>query len=146
MGPQAEVLSVVLDTNVVVSALAFERGAMVWLRHAWQQPTFTPLIDEHCAREIVRVLSYPKFGLGEQEVRELLSDYLPYAEVVAARRSGRSSLPVCRDPDDQMFLILADQGNADILVTGDKALLELAGKTKFTIENPGAFRRRFPGA
>ena len=88
MGSQAEVLRVVLDTNAVVSALVFDRGTMVWLRRAWQRLLFTPLINQRCARELVRVLGYPKLGLGEQEVRDLLSDYLPYAEVVASRGSG----------------------------------------------------------
>jgi len=143
VGSQAEVLRVVLDTNAVVSALVFDRGTMVWLRRAWQRLLFTPLINQRCARELVRVLGYPKLGLGEQEVRDLLSDYLPYAEVVASRGSGRSILPVCRDPDDQAFLVLADQGNADVLVTGDRALLELAGKTRFRVESPATFRARF---
>lgn len=90
-------------------------------------------------------MSYPKLGLDEENVRELLGDYLPYAEVVALRVSGASNLPVCRDPDDQPFLVLAHGGDADVLVTGDKALLELDGKTGFKIETPVMFRRRFEG-
>ncbi|MCE9640312.1 MAG: putative toxin-antitoxin system toxin component, PIN family [Betaproteobacteria bacterium] len=143
MGPQAEGLRVVLDTNAVVSALAFERGAMVWLRHAWQQHLYTPLIDTQSAGELVRVLSYPKLTLDEQKIRDLLSDYLPYAEVVKPRGSRRASLPACRDPDDQKFLDLAARGNAHVLVTGDKALLELTGKVRFEIETPASFRKRF---
>lgn len=143
MGPQAEGLRLVLDTNAVVSALAFERGAMVWLRDAWQQYLYTPLIDAKSAGELVRVLSYPKLKLDEQKIRDLLSDYLPYAEVVQPRGSGRSSLPVCRDPADQKFLDLAARGNAQVLVTGDKALLDLAPKVRFEIETPASFRKRF---
>ena len=42
MGAQTEVLRAVLDTNVTVSALVFDRGVMTWLRHAWQKQLFTP--------------------------------------------------------------------------------------------------------
>lgn len=145
MGSQTEALRVVLDTNAVVSALVFDRGAMAWFRHAWQRLLFIPLIDQHSVQEVIRVMSYPKFGLNDESVRQLLSDYLPYAEVVTSRVRGVSRLPVCRDPDDQPFLILAHGGNADVLVTGDQALLELDGKTAFRIESPAAFRRRFEG-
>ena len=143
MGAQTKVLKAVLDTNVAVSALVFDRGVMAWLRHAWQRPLFTPLIDESGMRELVRVLGYPKFKLDSQKIRALLGDYLPYAEVVVSPISRRSRLPICRDPDDQPFLLLAEAGNADVLVTGDKALLELNGQAKFEIETATSFRGRF---
>jgi putative PIN family toxin of toxin-antitoxin system len=146
VGAQAEILRAVLDTNVAVSALVFERGVMAWLRHAWQRQLFTPLIDESGMRELVRVLAYPKLKLDDQKIRDLLGDYLPYAEVVSSPAGRRSRLPVCRDPDDQPFLLLAEAGNADVLVTGDKALLVLSGRTKFQIETAATFRTRFDGA
>src|SRR5258706_7557725 len=143
MRAQTKVLKAVLDTNVAVSALVFDRGVMAWLRHAWQRQLFTPLIDESGMRELVRVLGYPKFKLDSQKIRALLGDYLPYAEVVVSPASARTRLPICRDPDDQAFLLLAEAGNADVHVTGDKALLELNGQTKFEIETATGFRGRF---
>lgn len=145
MGAQTKILRAVLDTNVTVSALVFERGVTAWLRHAWQKMLFTPLIDESGMRELVRVLGYPKLTLDDERIRDLLGDYLPYAEVVAPRRGGRARLPVCRDPDDQPFLLRAQAGNADVLVTGHKALLEIEGKTEFKIESAASFRGRFEG-
>jgi putative PIN family toxin of toxin-antitoxin system len=143
MGAQSKILRVVLDTNVVVSALVFERGVMASLRHGWQKSLFLPLIDETSMRELVRVLAYPKLKLDGDKIRDLLGDYLPYSEVVVPRPNVRSRLPLCRDPDDQPFLLLADAGNADVLVTGDKALLELDGLTKFNIQTAASFRQRF---
>ena len=116
---------------------------MAWLRHAWQRQMFTPLIDKSGMRELVRVMGYPKLKLDEQKIRDLLGDYLPYAEVVMSPGRGPSHLPVCRDPDDQPFLLLAHAGNADVLVTGDKALLDLNSRTKFEIETAASFRGRF---
>ncbi|OFZ90522.1 MAG: hypothetical protein A3F74_00705 [Betaproteobacteria bacterium RIFCSPLOWO2_12_FULL_62_58] len=90
-------------------------------------------------------MSYPKLGLDEESVRELLGDYLLCAEVVALRVSGASNLPVCRDADDQPFLVLARGGDTDVLVTRDKTLLGLDRKTGFKIETPVMFRRGFEG-
>ena len=89
-------------------------------------------------------MSYPKLGLDEESVRELLGDYLLCAEVVALRVSGASNLPVCRDADEP-FLVLARGGYTDVLVTRDKTLLGLDRKTGFKIETPVMFRRGFEG-
>ena len=50
----------VLDTNVLVSALLFEAGRLAWLRHGWQSNCFTPVLAEPTTRELLRVLAYPK--------------------------------------------------------------------------------------
>jgi predicted nucleic acid-binding protein len=42
-----------------------------------------------------------------------------------------------------MFLVLAAIGKAEALVTGDRALLDLAGRTRFAIETPARFKARF---
>jgi hypothetical protein len=49
---------------------------------------------------------------------------------------------VCRDTKDQKFLDLAQSGKADSLVSGDRDLLVLAGRTKFLIETRKEYRRR----
>ena len=51
-------------------------------------------------------------------------------------------LPRCRDRDDRKFLELASRGNAEVLVTGDAALLDLAGRVAFAIERPAGLRER----
>ena len=54
--------------------------------------------------------------------------------------------PVCRDPQDQMFIDLAYAGRAQVLVTGDDDLVALGGRTPFAIESPGQFLKRFTSA
>ncbi len=142
MGAQPQ-LRVVLDTNVAISALLFEQGQLAWFRYSWQSQRIAPLLDKACTAELLRVLAYPKFSLSAHEIETLLATYLPYAQVVKHLGRPARSLPRCRDADDQMFLRLADQGDAEVLVTGDGALLELAGSVRFTIQTPGEFRRRF---
>jgi uncharacterized protein len=73
---------VVLDTNVVLSALVFGKGPTAQLRAAWQRGDFVPLLSTATAQELVRVLAYPKFRLDAQSQQELLADYLPHALVV----------------------------------------------------------------
>ena len=109
---------VVLDTNVVVSALLFGRGRLAWLREAWQSGYFIPLVGHDTAQELIRVLGYPKFRLSRVEQEALLADFLPFAEVVADR-TPLDDLPAVRDPYDVMFLALARHANADALVSGD---------------------------
>ncbi len=118
---------VVLDTNIVLSALVFGGGASGRVRRAWQQRAIVPLVSAPTAQELVRALGYPKFRLSALQQEELLGDYLPYAEVV---RIGRPppQVPACRDPDDTAFLHLAESGKAQVLATGDRDLLVLAGQ------------------
>ncbi len=134
-------LRVVLDTNVVVSALLFSRGRLAWLRQAWQQGRFIALISRPVAEELMAVLAYPKFKLNSGEQRELLADYLPWCEIV----SLPPELPAvadCRDTDDLKFLALAQVARADFLVSGDKDLLALAPGHQPPIINADDFRQR----
>ena len=123
---------VVLDTNVVLSALVFTAGSTARLRQAWQQGRCLPLVSSATVQELVRVLAYPKFGLDATEREELLADYLPYAEVVQVPQPP-PAVPDCRDPHDLPFLHLASAGKAQALITGDKGLLVLAGQLPFCI-------------
>ena len=134
---------VVFDTTVVVSALVFADGRLAWLRKHWREAGCLPLISAVTTGELTRVLGYPKFHLSSGDRRELLAEYLPYCEIVEVTR--RCKL-VCRDPNDQPFLDLAQSGKADLLVSGDRDLLALAGKSRFLIETPAAYRLRIFGA
>ena len=72
----------------------------------------------------MRVLAYPKFKLDKTEQALLLADFLPYADIVVINEIPKG-LPLIRDKNDQMFLILAVAGKADVLVSGDADILEL---------------------
>lgn len=116
---------VVLDTNVILSAILFARGTTAQLRAAWQAGRCLPLVSARTAQELVRVLAYPKFKLDQADQEELLADYLPYTEVVAIPEPP-PAVPDCRDPFDLPFLHLAVTGKALALVTGDADLLSIA--------------------
>ena len=128
-------LRVVLDTNVVLSALVFGGGLAGRLRVGWQQGVFVPLASTATAQELVRVLAYPKFRLSKLEQDELLADYLPHTETVRIPQPP-PPVPDCRDLLDVPFMHLAVAGKAEVLVSGDRDLLALADEFKKTCACP----------
>lgn len=133
-------LRVVFDTNVVVSALLFANGRLAWLRAHWADNACVSLISAATAAEINRVLCYPKFQLSQEDRLELLAEYLPYCEQVEVFSRCPAT---CGDTEHQIFLDLAQSGQADVLVSGDQDLLVTAGQTVFLIETSEAYRSRF---
>ena len=134
-------MRVVFDTNTVVSALLFAEGRLAWLRLYWRQRGAVPLVSRWTVEELIRVLSYPKFRLERPEIEALLADYLPFAEPVeVSRRPRRKKQFLCEDTDDQMFVDLCLEGQADVIVTGDKVLLDM--EIGIPIETPARFRDR----
>ena len=118
---------VVLDTNVVLSALVFRSGPPGQVRQAWQRGLVQPLVGTVTVQELVRVLAYPKLRLSPSEQDELLADYLPYAETVRIPQPP-PRVPDCRDALDLPFMHLAVVGKAQVLVSGDRDLLAIAAE------------------
>ena len=117
---------VVLDTNVVLSALLFGGGPAARVRVGWQSGRLVPLAGTATAQELVRVLAYPKFRLTAAAQDELLADLMPWVAVVQVPDPPPAA-PRCRDAFDLPFLHLAIAGRARALVSGDRDLLALAG-------------------
>lgn len=130
---------VVLDTNVVLSALVFRSGPAARLRQAWHGGACTPLVATATAQELIRVLAYPKFGLSVDDQHHLLADYLPWTRSVRIPQPPAALPAECRDPFDAPFLHLAVAGKAHALVTGDADLLVLAGSLPFAVLPPAQF-------
>lgn len=129
----------VLDTNVLVSALLFERGRLSWLRTGWQQGQIIPVLAQPTARELLRVLAYPKFRLQSVDRERLLEDLLPWCETWSA--AIPSSRHYVRDPHDQVFLDLALAAATPVLVSGDTDLLALKQEVvPLQIINPADFQ------
>lgn len=141
MAESAAPLVVVLDTDVVLSALVFGGGKVGLLRRAWATGRIVPLASKATAAELMRVLAYRKFALTPVEQEALLADYLPYATSVRVG-TRHKALPPCRDPGDQMFLELAVAGKADLLVSGDADLLAMQPLFSIPIVRVGALLER----
>lgn len=86
--------------------------------------------------EFLEVARRPKFRrfFSSSDIEELIETIDEYADFVKVE----TITEVCRDPKDNFLLSLSLDGDADILLTGDKDLIDLKefGKTKIlTISN-----------
>jgi len=139
MGAKKKVIRVVLDTNILVSALLFS-GELSRIYSMWKKEVIVPLLTRETFDEFQKVLVYPKFSLTTQEIKSILSEeVLPYFEVVD--NTGDAS-GVCRDPDDDKFISCALSGGARIIVSGDRDLLNLGHYGKILIMNPAEFIKK----
>jgi putative PIN family toxin of toxin-antitoxin system len=118
----AKRLRVVLDTNILVSALLFT-GKASELVPLWRERRIVLLVSKKIIQEYLRVLSYPKFSLTDLEIQTLFhEEILPFIEAVKITKPFPST---CRDPADDHFLACAATGKADALISGDFDLLSL---------------------
>lgn len=110
---------VVIDTNVLVSALLSPTSAAAHLVSLWQQGRFTLLSTPEQLDELNRVTRYPKLrarlnpalaGRLINEIRNLATLVLPPLPEVL----------VSPDPNDNYLLAMASAGAADYLISGDK--------------------------
>ena len=136
-------MRVVLDTNVLISALLFT-GVSSDLVPLWQKGAVRFLLSREILEEYLRVLAYPKFKLSRQEIRGLIEgDLLPFVEIV---NPGRRRLKVViTDPSDDKFLECAVAGKADVLISGDKALSGIGRYRRVQIQSPPQFLDAFFG-
>ncbi|OAI20730.1 MULTISPECIES: putative toxin-antitoxin system toxin component, PIN family [Methylomonas] len=116
---------VVIDTNLVLSALVFAQSRLTPLRQAWKSQQILPLLSKITVAELIRVLNYPKFKLSTSDQQELLADYLPYCQTIVIPEPPPVT-PECRDAFDLPFLQLAIAGQAEALITGDQDLLTIS--------------------
>ena len=143
-------LRLVLDSNVWLDLLVFDDPGVRRLRNAVHLGRAHVYIDAACDAELARVLAY---NLGRHRIDERAqAAALAQARRLAQRIEGalsaaeRASLPQCRDPDDQKFIEAAVAARADVLVTKDRALLELnrrrARPLPFRVITPSEFENR----
>jgi putative PIN family toxin of toxin-antitoxin system len=135
-----QVTRVVIDTNVVVSALLFG-GVPGKLIPLWKGESIRPLLSKEIIAEYLRVLAYPKFELSEEEMNYLLSqEILPYFEIVTVKPAR---VIVKADPADDMFIHCAIDGKAKMVISGDQHLLALKSYGKIKILTPSEFLKQF---
>lgn len=132
---------VVIDTNVVVSALLFG-GKPGELMQLWKTGQILPLVSKEITEEYLRVLAYPKFDLSENEISFLLNrEVLPYFKIMKVKScSGKTT--VRADPSDDMFICCAESGICKIIISGDQRLLDLKSHGEVRILSPSQFFRR----
>ncbi len=110
-------MRVVLDSNILLSALISQHGPPHQIYEAWQKKRFTMITADVQLDELRRASRYPKFRnvLQPHRVGRLLN-HLQRATIVDWLPGGYEAT----DPHDAWLLALAKTAHADYLVTGDK--------------------------
>ena len=112
-------MRVVLDTNILVSALIASAGKPAAIIDAWLDGKFTLLTCAAQVDELRSTLEKPRVAelVKPHKAGRLVNQIKRFAEDVGALP------PVERSPDpmDDFLLAMSEAGNADYLVTGDKS-------------------------
>ena len=133
-------MRVVFDTNVMVSALLFERStpAQAFFGALRQEEI---LISAPLALEIHRVLYRKKFDhyLTNEQRESFLIAFVQSTTLIEISQT----VDICRDPKDNMLLELSLSGQADAIVTGDSDLLVLNPFKQIVILQPKDFIKTY---
>ena len=131
-------LRVVLDTNVIISGIAYPTSIPGRIVGGWNQGTISVILSHYILDEAVRSLPRILGGrLSLDEIRDLVDSLAFIAEVVEPAAVIETAL---RDKADLPILGTLLAAKADYLITGDKDLLALADR--YPIVTPAAFWQR----
>lgn len=135
---QQKPLRIVFDTNVLLSLFVFEDSRFAPLRAEIDAGRWLAYTRLDCLDEFRRVLGYPLFALDAAAQQAAYAAYAALARLPERAPEMPLALPQCKDKDDQKFLELARDIDADWLVSADKAVLKLARKLagRFEIIKP----------
>jgi putative PIN family toxin of toxin-antitoxin system len=131
-------LRVVLDTNVLVSGIAYPGSIPGRIMSTWRAGGLAVVLSRYILDEAARVLpKVSRIRLSEAETRDVLDSLMFLADVVESDAVEDESL---RDKADQQVLGTLRISEADYLITGDKDLLVLADR--YPIISPAEFWAR----
>jgi len=132
-------MKVVVDTNVLVSAVLKDKDPELVIQFIVDHPEFEWIASQDILNEYKEVLNRRKFRLT-QEVKEnwfnLLEDTLTLVEV-------DTSVDFPADPDDAMFLACAIAADADFLITGDSDLFQAENALSIIVVAVSTFKNLF---
>ncbi len=111
-------MRLVIDTNILVSALLSGTSLPAHLIDLWREGRFDLLTSAEQLDELMRVTRYPK--LRERLTPALAGRLINEVRDLAILLSRLPAVTLCPDPYDNYLLALAAAGSADFLVTGDK--------------------------
>ena len=113
-------MKAVFDTNIFVSALAIPGGQAERAIDLVIDARVNLCISKEIIHEVLGVLAQ-KFSKGTEELARTAVFLSELAELVMPRKK----LAVLDDEPDNRILECAVTGHADIIVTGDRAMLDL---------------------
>jgi putative PIN family toxin of toxin-antitoxin system len=131
-------LRIVLDTNVLVSGVAYPASIPGSILQLCQIGAIDLVLSNYILDEFSRVLlRFRHLQVKPEQMQAILKSLLLLAELVELDASNEAEL---RDPADQQILATYRAANADYLITGDKDLIALSDR--YPILTPAQFWSR----
>jgi hypothetical protein len=134
-------MRVVLDTNVLISAL-IKKGGSRRLLGKILKGEIKLILSKEIVKELMEVLQRPKFGryVTKKDIRT----YIRILTTIASLIETKSKFEVIKDdPGDNKFLNCAYDGKADCVISGNKHLLTLKRFKGIKIISVNEFLRKF---
>lgn len=128
-------MRIVLDTNVFISGVFFS-GPPHTILKAWRDDAIQLVVSPEIFQEYQRVAEELAGQFPGIDISDILDLLLMKAEMVNAR-----PLPtrVCADADDDKFIACAAAGSSQLIVSGDKHLLDISPYQKIEVVKPRQF-------
>lgn len=122
-------MKLVLDTNIFISGIISPKSNAGKIIGAWEANNIEIITSDELIEEIKQVLKYPKIAKlvkwNDAKVEEF-ADYLHFFTTVVD--ISKIDYHFQQDPNDNHVIKTFIAGKCDYLMTGDKALLSLAGE------------------
>jgi len=119
--PNSKTFKVIIDTNLWVSFLIGKE--LVSLKGLIIDGQVQPVFSKESLDELKQVTQRPK--LQKYFPPEKVNELLLFLNAISLFVEIQSNVEVCRDPKDNFLLAIAQESQADYLITGDQDLLIL---------------------
>ena len=134
-------LRVVIDTNILISALLSKKGAPSKVVDAWRDREFLVITNESAILEVEHVLaelvSTGKYSISSDDIQSLSNLLREDTLLVSGEANVQGAVP--EDPDDEKFIAIALDGEANVIVSGDRHLLGLGSYQNVSIQTARQF-------
>lgn len=130
-------MKVIVDTNVLVSAVLKGRTPKEVIQFIVDTPDCNWLVSPEILEEYKQVLSRPKFKLTP----EIIEQWWLILDTVTKVVEVTNVVDFPRDRKDAKFLACAKETDADFLLTGDKDFEEVENLGKTRIISVSLFKR-----
>ena len=128
-------IKVVLDTNVIISAIIFGGKPRIVLEGAIKGK-FRLCISGEIINELNRVLKRPRFGFPLEIIQSIVNELLLISDLIIP---SEEITIIEADPADNIILECAKEANADYIVIDDTHLLKLGSFKNIKIITPSQF-------
>ena len=137
-------LKVILDTNVFVSSLLVKAGLPAQILDAWRERRYLLVVSPAIIAETRATLDYPrirrKYPITDEDVEQFMALLEREALLVSGDADTAGAIP--EDPADERMLACAVDAQADVIVSGDRHLLDLGSYRSIPILTARQFLER----